>query len=126
MKFIMNRTHTVASRSGHVIAFEKGIPTYVPKEVRHEAIAAGAIPAEDGDEVSFDEPLKPMQAPDDPVERDELILMACADVKKRDTREDFTATGVPKAAVIKKIVGFDVAAREVGDVWAKMNQAAAE
>lgn len=124
MKFKMNRNFTVASRAGHTIAFVKDEPTYVPPALHREVVAAGGV-ACDG-EVEFESKEKAVTAPSDPAERAELIAMACADIKKRDDRADFTASGTPKTKAVEAIVGFDISAKELADVWTAMNQAASE
>ena len=49
MKFVLNRTKTIASVLGHSIAFEKGVPTYVPPPMYDEVMAAGASPEDEID-----------------------------------------------------------------------------
>lgn len=117
MKFTLNRDLTVCSVSGHAVAFKKGVATFVPKSMHHEVLAIGAVAA-DPDEVEFDDQVKPTkEAPADPAERAEMIRMALADIKARNAREEFTATGVPKAKTVVTILGFEVSAREIGDEW---------
>ena len=122
MKFVMNRNHTVASKSGHSIKFVKGKPVHVPKVCHHEVIAAGAVAADGEGDVEFESVEKVIEAPSDPAAREELIAMACADIKKRDERADFTASGAPKAKAVAAITQFDVHAKEIAEVWAEMNQ----
>jgi len=120
MKFTLPRNLTVSSVSGHSIAFKKNEPTYVPKSMHHEVLAIGAQPADAKvEDIEFDDQAKGPEkvAPVDPAERNELIKMALADIKTRNVRDEFTATGKPKAKVVATALGFEVAAREIDELW---------
>lgn len=121
MKFTLNRNFTVSSVSGHSIAFKKGEPTYVPKAMHHEVLALGAVPAGEAsvDDIKFDDQDTGPEAiaPHDPAERNEVIKMALADIKTKNSRDDFTATGKPKAKVVTTALGFEVSAREIEEQW---------
>lgn len=120
MKFTLSRNLTVASVSGHSVAFKKGEPTFVPKSMHHEVLALGAQPADATvDDIQFDDQPKGPETivPADPAERAELIKMTLADIKTRNVREEFTATGKPKAKVVATALGFEVAAREIDELW---------
>lgn len=124
MKFTLSRNLTVASVSGHAVAFKKGEPTFVPKSMHHEVLAIGAQPAGESsvDDIKFDDQSKGPEstAPHDPAERAELIKMTLADIKTRNVREEFTATGKPKAKVVATALGFEVAAREIDEQWSAL------
>ncbi len=122
MNFTLNRNHTVASVTGHSIKFVKDVPTYVPRQMHREVKAIGAVEC-DGDEVDFSAPEKPA-APVDQIERDELIKMALAEIREKNDRDDFTATGTPKVKTVTEMVGFDVQAKEVAALWSEQTQAA--
>lgn len=122
MKFLMNRNHTVTSTMGHSIAFKKGVATHVPREMEREVLAAGAYTAEGEGEVDMDDTKKgPVALEGD--ERIEMLKMILADMKVRNDREDFTATGTPKVKAVAEAAGFDVTAPEIGALWTEMNQA---
>ena len=113
---VLNRNYTLATTKGHVIAFEKGKPTSVPKIVYNEAIAIGAQPADGTDpDVLKDE--KKSSAPQDPAERNPLILAAIEKLIDRNDREDFTAAGSPSVDAVTKEVGFKVSAKEIAGQW---------
>ncbi len=121
MKFIMNRDHTVNSTSGHSIAFTKGQPVYVPKEMHREVVAAGAYPDDGEGEVDMSD--KKVEAPKlEGAERDEMLTLILSDMKARNDRDDFTATGRPKVSAVAKMAGFDVAAPEIEALWVALNQ----
>ena len=120
MKFSMNRNITLASVSGHSVEFKKGVPTYVPKSMHHEVLAQGGQPVDATvDEVEFDDQSKgpDTTAPHDPAERGEMLKMTLADIKATNNRDDFTATGKPKAKVVSTALGFEVSAREIEEQW---------
>lgn len=120
MKFTLSRNLTVASVSGHAVEFKKGVATYVPKSMHHEVLALGATPADASvDDVEFDDQAKGPETtvPHDPAERSEMIKMALADIKTRNVRDEFTATGKPKAKFVTTALGFEVSAREIEEQW---------
>lgn len=122
MKFVLNRTATLSSKTGHSIEFKEGEPTYVPPVLHKEALGFGAQPI-DG-EVEFEEPAGPVVVTD--VEaRNELISTVLESLREKNDPEDFTATGYPKVAAVKALTGFDVAAEEVKALWEAVAAAAA-
>lgn len=123
MNFVMNRNHTLVSVKGHTIQFIKNKPTLVPKPLHLEAIAAGAQPAEDQDEVEFEETPTITAPPDDSDTRAEMLKMALMDIAKRDDSNDFTANGTPKASAVRKILDYTVSAEEIGLAWTELKQA---
>lgn len=124
MNFIMNRNHVVTSVLGHSVSFVKGKPTHVPKEMHKEALAAGAFPEGDGEvDMGDKQPEAPEMSGE---ERIEMLKMILADMKSRNEREDFTATGTPKVKVVTALAGFEVTGAEIGELWTEMNQEAAE
>lgn len=126
MKFTLNRDLTIASVSGHSIAFAKGKPTHVPKSMHHEVLAAGAI-ATDVDKIEFDDQKQlTVESPEDPTERAELIRQVLADIKARDVREEFTANGTPRMKTVQIALGFEVLASEIADQWKALAEADAE
>ncbi len=119
--FTMNRDVTIASKSGHSIAFVAGVPVHVPKAMHHEVLAAGGVPADPDAVEHEDQNKRPAgEAPSDPDERKEMIIMALNDVKARNEREDFTSAGQPKAKVIEKTLGFLVPSAEIAELWATL------
>lgn len=113
---VLNRNFTLATTKGHVIEFKKGVPTNVPKAVYQEALSIGAQPP-DGSEPAVDDDKKKDAAPQDPAERNPLILAAIEALIDRNEREDFTAAGSPTVDAVSKEVGFKVAAKEIAGQW---------
>jgi hypothetical protein len=120
MKFISNRSFTLTSLTGHSINFEKGVPAYVPKECHREAIGAGCV-ADDG-EVDMGDKKPEVVLNED--ERLEMLRMVLVDMKSRNDRDEFTATGAPKVKAVEKLAGFDTTTAEIAELWAGLNQAA--
>ncbi len=124
MKFVMNRDFTLVTTKGHTIAFAKGAPTLVPQALHRDAIAAGATPADEGEEVDFVEVPPDLKAPDDDETRAEMLKMALDELRRKDDSADFTAVGTPKAKAVEKILGYPVTAADIGVAWTEMKQAA--
>jgi hypothetical protein len=124
MKYTMNRNVTVSSRFGHAIAFVKGEAAHVPPEMAHEVLAAGGVP-EDIEKVAFADQSadKSGVSPTDPKERSGMIAMALLDIEKAAHRDDFSATGVPKVKPVEKLLGFEVSAKEIAELWSLHLQA---
>ena len=122
MKFILNRTATLSSKTGHSIEFKEGEETYVPPVLHKEALGFGAQPV-DG-EVEFEEKPGPVVVTDTEA-RNELISAVLESIREKNDPEDFTATGYPKVASVKALVGFDVTAEEVKTLWEAVAAAAA-
>lgn len=114
--FVLNRNYVHSSKLGHVIAFEKNVPVYVPPECHKEVAMIGAVP-DDGSEVNIlgDEITPVEELPTD--ERNALLVAAFKTLEERNGRGDFTGQGVPSVAALKKIVPFEVDRKEVESLW---------
>lgn len=121
---VLNRNYVLTTTKGHVIAFEKGKPTFVPPIVYAEALAIGALP-EDGADPEVLEKDDPSRPPMDPSDRNPLILAAIKTLLARNEREDFTAAGSPTVDAVTKEVGFKVAAKEIAVQWQAYHDAKA-
>ena len=117
MKFAFQRARTVESVYGHVIHFEKGVPTHVPPEMYREVMAVGGVPE---DELDLDKPapVGPHE-PTDPVERKAAIFAAYEAIALRNKREEFTAGGQPHLKAIAKQLGWSIADKERDLSWAE-------
>lgn len=116
MKFILHRTHTVASRTGFVVEFVAGKATHVPPEMYPDVIAAGGIP--EGDlPAPAESPVG--SAPSAPDERELALLIAFEAIAARAKRDDFTSGGQPHLKVLAKELGWDVGAKERDLAWVK-------
>lgn len=117
--FVLHRNLTVTSLMGHTIEFRKGVETHVPKESWKDVIAVGAVPADELEE----EVEQTKEVVMDPEDRKALIMAAIQEIVLKGDRESFTGNGSPHAAVVSKIAGFDVNAKERDVVWTEYRQA---
>lgn len=115
--FVLHRNHVHASRMGHVIAFKKGDPTYVPPECRKEVVQIGAIPVDEEGQVDLLDPEKVEVLPLSAEERQEQLLVAFALLEERNRRRDFTGQGLPSLTALAGIIDFEVSKKEVEDLW---------
>lgn len=114
--FVLNRNHTLISKTGLAVRFEKGVARPVQAVLVPEVVGIGAerVDGEQGD--GFEEPKR---LPEEPQghEREDLIKAAIEDLVERNSSKDFNAGGVPKPVAIKAIVGFQPEADEVKKAW---------
>ena len=122
-KMVLNRNYRIASTTGHVFNFVKGEPRDVPEMVVRECIDIGAEFCEEGarDEVYNDEPEKDTQ-PVNPKERQEDILKAIEKLFKRNSRDDFTATGNPKLKAVADEIGYKIDKGELAQALKARNE----
>jgi hypothetical protein len=123
-QFVLNRTFVLAGK-GHMIRFEKGVPTHVPPELAREAVGIGAE--------CLDGPVA-MPGIDDevaetvmtPADKDAAFLKAIAKLVARNDREDFEGNGKPSMTVLKDIVGFSFSKKERDAQFQKYRDSVAE
>lgn len=115
MKFVMNRTRTIASVMGLAIEFEKNVPTFVPPYMYQEVIAAGGVSENEltDEELKSGNPNEPF----DSAERKAALMTAFEQIVLRNIREEFTAGGTPHNAVMAKELGWPVPAKERDIAW---------
>ncbi len=114
-KFVLNRNLQVRSTSGYSVVFEKGVETNVPNVMIAEVIALGAERVDAGQSAHVKEENK-FTAPQGE-DRVKDIRAAIEATVEQNTPADFTASGVPKLAVISKLVGYSVDKVELADAW---------
>ena len=116
MEYIAPRKMTVASVSGRSVSFEKGVPKYCPPQMHAELIACGVVPAEEIPEPEVTGPVEPQV----PTEREAALFKAFEVIALRGKREEFTAVGVPHAAVLAKQLGWSgIGNKERDAAWQK-------
>ncbi len=121
MLFTLNRNKTVASNTGHTIAFIKDKPVSVPREMWSEVRAIGAVPQEE----IIDEEVKRGAEPADSGQREKMIMEAMKALVLRNKRGDFTANNVPHTKPLALLLGFEVDHRERDVMWKKVQLAEA-
>lgn len=116
--FIMHRTRRIATTLGHVIHFEKGVPTYVPKAIQREVLNKGGVPADESH--SIEATPERFEAPTDPMQRHEEIMDAMRLMVKRNARDDFGGNGAPAIKAINGLVGYVVTSSERDRAWLEL------
>ena len=124
-EFVLNRNYTLATIKGHVIRFEKGLPTYVPPIIVAEAVAIGAV-AVDGEVPDVLGPEAVVVSAPVGDERKAKLFEAFKALVARNGRNDFTGAGVPSQKAVDKLIGFETDTREILEAWAEYRVAQAE
>jgi hypothetical protein len=117
MNFTLNRSKTVASKSGHCVVFVKDVPTFVVPEMWPEVLAIGALSEGDIPEAIF---VGNEKEPTDDAVRYAELKAAVELLTLRNTREDFTAGGVPHLKPLADVLGWQVGAKERDAAVARM------
>lgn len=118
MNYVAPRKMTVSSTSGRSVSFEKGEPTFAPPQMHADLIAVGIVPTEELPEPKNDEVREPIE----PKEREAALFALFEKLILRGKREEFTGVGLPHLAVMKRELGWEVAAKERDATWAKFQQ----
>lgn len=119
-QMILNRNLTHISLEGNSVAFIRGEPSYVPKNLVSWALGVGAEFADESDEQKFSpkhDETAPLFIEPTGDEREEAIMAAMELMQERNSREDFTAAGLPDVRTLKRILGFNVDMRERNGLW---------
>ena len=119
----LSRNYILRTTYGHTLKFEKGIVRNVPRICYRDALSIGAERA-DGKSASdaFEEP-KPIEQITNPGDRNALILEAYKNLMEENNPDSFTATGLPKVAVMKKLTSIqNLSTKEIGRVIADYNE----
>lgn len=121
-KLVLNRDFVLTTTKGHSIAFKKGEPTYVAAHLYQDALAIGAQPEDGSDLDVLGKDEQGSKAPSDQAERNTLIFAAIEEIVADNQRKDFTAAGTPTVKSVERVVGFDVDAREIADMWKEYHE----
>lgn len=113
MNFVLLRNRTLATTSGHVIEFVKGVPTHVPADAYADAQAIGAIPE---DELPENEVVEADEITD-PEARKAAVYAAFDALVLRNGREDFTAAGSPTPKALNTLLGWALSSKERNLSW---------
>lgn len=108
-EFVLNRTYNLIGK-GHNIKFTKGVPTYVPPELRREAVGIGAEAIGEKIDVLGPEDVPEVQLTHD--DRLKLFFSAFETLIARNDREDFGGDGKPSVPALKKILSFSFDRKE--------------
>lgn len=121
MKFVLNRNYKLRSTSGHMLDITKGEPFDAAALLANELIAIGAECLDGKVDVLGEE--KPEKIPLSPADREAAILTAMTMMAEENSRNDFTAQGLPNVKKIEAIVGFDIDTKERDALWTKFKTA---
>lgn len=122
MKFVLNRSYVLASTLGHSIAFEKGVPQFVPPALYPEAISIGAIPEEE-----IEQPERAgVVEPQEPHLREAALFEAFEALVLANKSGDFTAGGTPRDKAMEHALGWSVDAKETAAAWKKFKAGPAQ
>lgn len=109
----LNRDYVLRSKFGRSVAFKAGEATYIPSFLEAECIAIG------GENCDKTAPkVTPKNNDSWTYEKRRECLFGLFDtlIKKNDAK-DFTASGQPSLAVVKKHVEFELERAELDDYW---------
>lgn len=115
MKLVMNRNITITGTSGHSIRYEKGVPTHTPPPLIELVMSKGGVPA-DGESLPEEE----VQAPPPPpvgMGRKAQLFQIFDELVAENSRDKFSAGGVPKIGVVRDQFGHELDVREMKDAW---------
>lgn len=115
----LHRRFRLATTKGHCVQFEPDTPVYVPPAIVPDAVAIGALPIDGPVDVVPEDAPKPNTGPAEAAERERALINAFAKLVTANERRAFTAGGVPTAAAVEDLTGFEVSRREINDAWAK-------
>lgn len=123
--YVLNRTHSLCTKKGHTLNFQKGVPLYVPNECVADVVAIGgnSTDGEDFDPLGPENTEKVELTAD---ERREALYGAYALLEKRDVRGDFNAQGLPNVKVLAGVVGFMPQTAERNETWQTYRESKAE
>lgn len=115
MKFVLNRNYTLASTCGRSVEFQRGVPVHVVPEMHAEVMAIGAQPEGELTGATIAHTFEPS----DPLERKAVIFAGFTALAERNSREDFTAVGLPQARALTAQIGFEVEPRDRAELWSE-------
>lgn len=118
---ILNRNFDLRSIHGRIVNFVKGQPVWVPPECVKEALGIGAEGVDQKLEILDPELIPPPEL--SAQERIDLMLEAFPDLEAANTRESFTAQGIPTVTAIATLTGFQPTSKERDDAWTVYLQA---
>ena len=115
-EYVLNRDFVLRTTMAHTIAFKKGEPTWVPPIIEKEAIAIGAERADNGKtDILVPEANGKSQMTFE--ELREALFTAFDLLVEKNESDDFTAQGVPKVAVVEKMIETDIDRKELVEAW---------
>ena len=114
--FTLHRNYVLRTTKGHSIMFVKGKEVNVPDVCVSDAVAIGAVAVDAADGDVLGEEAKP-ELSLTPDQRKAKLFEAFDIMKKRNERNDFTASGTPDARRILPLLGFEISSRDRDAYW---------
>lgn len=123
-----HRSINVGSTLGHSIAFKKGEPTYVVREMHALVMEKGCFPCDEkGKILDVEETPAPVEtetkvkiSPEDPAERKAAILAVVKALVEENNPHNFSGGGVPSAQSVTAALGWKVDQREIRVIWTEL------
>lgn len=97
---------------GAVLRFKPNVPTYVPPRAVAAALAKGCAHVDEKDR-TFHEDMSRARVDFSGELRQSLLFLAVNSLMEKNNPKDFDGGGVPLAAAVTDLVGFDVAGSEM-------------
>lgn len=113
MHMISKKDLSIGSTTGVAIAFTKNEPRYVPECVRAEAIIAGCLPVnmgeDDDEELTKNDPVVTAEStPEDATAlRDGILQNAIRELIARNDESKFKADKTPRVDAVREVSGLD-------------------
>lgn len=117
-QMISLRSFRLETKTGHVLQFVAREPMYVPPSAVPDAMAAGCVPASEAD-VPFVEDSTRTRVEFVGDIRKSMLFLAIGEIVQRNIAKEFDGSGTPKTAVVADLIGFEVARREVVELFQK-------
>lgn len=126
--FVSNRNITIGGLNGRRLAFAKGVPTHVPRNMHTLVMEKGVLPC-DASGKSLDEPetvaVDPeartvLLAPEVAEDREVAIEKVIEAIVAKNDAKDFAGGGTPHAGAVSAALGWRADQREVRTVWLKV------
>jgi len=115
-EYVLNRDYQLRTTKGYTVAFKKGEPVFVPPLIEKDAIAIGAERADNGKtDILVPEANSKSQMTFE--ELREAMFAAFDLLVEKNESDDFTAQGVPKVAVVEKMIETDIDRKELVEAW---------
>lgn len=122
-EMVLHRNHTLSTKLGFRIKFEKDKPVWVPPDAVAEAIAIGAemtdgttnsaVIEQQENKVKYEDRF----GPTDPVARSQAIAEAVDLLVQLNKPTDFLGSGLPMPQAVSRETGFEVSPDEIQKEW---------
>lgn len=123
--FISLRSFRLESTTGHVAIFEANKPRFIPDALVPAAMAAGCVPVNAADTPFYEDQSRAKVEFTGDI-RKSMIFLAVKHIAEQNNVKDFDGGGTPKTAVVSGLIGYEVARKEVVDLFQQYLQLKSE